>query len=114
MIWGRHAVVLLCVALVGCATTESDGAPRSELDKAIGRCVISVGAGAILGAIVGNNAGRGNAGRGAVIGAAAGGVLCAVMLKVARDKDEILARQKAAVAQGGFQRTTFQGKEGPV
>lgn len=109
------ACALVIASLVaGCATSDSSGQPKSELDKAIGRCVVSVGVGAVLGAIAGNNSGRGNAGRGAVIGAAAGGVICAVMLKVAKDKDAILARQQAAVAQGVSQRTSFQGKEGQV
>jgi hypothetical protein len=113
----KSLTAFCCVALLSlpmAGPAQAAKAPKSQIDKAIGRCVASVAIGALLGAAVGNNSGRGNAGRGAVIGAAAGGVVCAVILKVAKDKDALLAHQREAVVLGGMQRTTFEGHDGPV
>ncbi|WP_165184300.1 YMGG-like glycine zipper-containing protein [Caulobacter soli] len=108
-------VVLLSLQAASPAqAAKAPRVPKSQIDRAIGRCVATVAIGALLGAAVGNNSGRGNAGRGAVIGAAAGGVVCAVILKVAKDKDALLAHQQEAVALGGMQRATFEGHDGPV
>ena len=117
MVMVKRSMALSCallLALPAAGPAQAARAPKSSIDKAIGRCVASVAVGALLGAVVGNNTGRGNAGRGAVLGAAAGGVVCAVLLKVAKDKDALLAHQRDAVAQGGLQRATFEGHDGPV
>ncbi len=95
------AVAATALMVSGCATTGGgSGGPMSELDRANGRCVASVLLGAVAGAIVGNNVGDGNAGRGAAIGATAGGVYCIVIREAAREKDAILAYQAAAAQRG--------------
>lgn len=83
--------------------------PRSEIDKAIGKCVASVAIGGVLGALAG---GRHHAGQGALAGAAIGGVVCVVLLKAAKDKQAMLDIQRQQVAMGGVQTTSFNGQEG--
>jgi hypothetical protein len=113
-------LALGCAALVVAVPVNSalaahSATPKSELDKVIGRCMVTVGVGAVLGGILGNQSHSRNGGmRGALAGAAIGGALCAVMVKVAKDKDAILERQRAAVATGQYQNTSFTGNEGTV
>jgi hypothetical protein len=117
MFIAKKLAVFSCAVLLALPVTtpaQAARAPKSQIDKAIGRCIASVAIGALLGAAIGNNSGQGNAGRGAVLGAAAGGVVCAVLLKVAKDKEALLQHQREAVALGGAQRTTFQGHDGPI
>ena len=111
----RNLVAASCallLALPAAAPAHAARGPKSEIDKAIGRCVASVLIGGLVGAAIGNNTGRGNAGRGAALGAAAGGAVCVVLLKVAKDKQALMDYQREQVAQGGLQRATFTGREG--
>jgi len=78
---------------------------KTEVEKAMGRCAATVLVGALLGAAVGSDSGQ--AGRGAAIGAAAGAGVCAIMLKVASNKDkERLREAQLAAANSGASQTT--------
>lgn len=107
---------LISLSLVaGCATTET-GQPRTAMQRAIGQCMMSVGVGAILGAVVGNNTGQGNAGRGALTGAAAGGAVCAVLLAMAGEEDRrrVEQAQVMAASTGQPQVAEYVGADGSV
>jgi hypothetical protein len=97
-----------------CATTGEGQTTeaKSEIDRAVGRCAASVIGGALLGAIIGNNTGRGNAGRGALIGASAGGLACTVIMAAAREKAALLDSQRAAIAAGADSRQEIRAKDG--
>lgn len=109
----RLSIALISISLLGGGEAQAK-APKSEIDKAISRCVASVVIGGLLGAVIGGSSGRGNAGKGALIGTAAGGAVCVVLIKVAKDKDALLAAQRQQVAMGGEQETNLQGREGPM
>jgi hypothetical protein len=100
---------------VAMAQPAYQSAPKSELDKAIDRCVLSVGAGAAVGAIFGALSRRRNGvAYGAGAGAVVGTVACAVMGKIQLDKDIVLQRQRDAIAAGQSQQASFQGQDGQV
>jgi hypothetical protein len=63
---------------------------QTAVEKAIGRCVLAVTGGAVLGALLG---GRRNAGRGALLGAGAGAGICVMMVSVASGQDKARLRQ---------------------
>lgn len=89
-------VAAASITLSGCATT---GGPRTEVDKAFGKCVGTVAGGAILGALISSALG-GDAGDGALVGAGVGAGACAVLLVVASEKDrENIRRQQAMAAE---------------
>lgn len=76
--------------LSGCATT---GGQKTAVDRALSKCVLSVGGGALLGGIIGNNVGDGNAAKGAVIGGLAGAGVCGFILNRASKEDKERIRQ---------------------
>jgi outer membrane lipoprotein SlyB len=82
------------------SATVADAKPKkvkyakSEIDKAIGKCALSVLGGAVLGGLV---AGKKNRAAGALGGAAIGGVVCALIVDDAKKKDRIYQAQLAAV-----------------
>lgn len=112
----RAAVCAVLLANAACATTEGlqTSEARSEIDRAVARCTMSVIGGALLGAVVGNNMGDGNARQGAAIGAAGGGVVCAVIMAAAREKAALIESQRAAVAAGMGGRTEIATKDGKI
>lgn len=87
---------------------------KTNVERAIGKCFASVLGGALLGALIGKAAG--DSGKGALVGAAAGGVACAIMLKVAKDKDKEQIRQAQLLALNNnqFTRTQWTTEEGEV
>lgn len=103
----------VCIAAVlgGCETTGTPGAPHTNMDRAIGQCMLTVGAGALIGALVGGNRNRGT---GAVVGAGVGAGACAVLLAMAsaKDKQELAQAQQAALMTGQAQRVDYVGDDG--
>ena len=98
-------VMLACLVagLGGCAgqqpsmdrgSVSDAGSPGQEtaVHRAIAQCFVSVGIGAVGGAILGAALGR-NGGGGALVGAAVGAGACAVLLKVAADQDQAQINQ---------------------
>lgn len=82
---------------------------KSEADKAIGKCLAVVIGGALLGALAGGKKSRGT---GAVVGAAAGGAVCAVLMANAKRKDHILAAQRETAMRNESYATSFQDDNG--
>jgi len=117
LIMASGCVIALAAAPIEAAfaQTATPPPPRSEIDKAIGRCVLAVGAGAIVGALFGGaSRSRNGVAYGAGAGAMAGGIACAVMLKIQHDKQAILEHQQAAIAADQDQQVSFQGQDGLV
>lgn len=81
------------------SATVADAKPKkvkyakSEIDKAIGKCALSVLGGAVLGGLI---AGKKNRATGALGGAAIGGIVCALIVDDAKKKDRIYQAQLAA------------------
>lgn len=102
--------------LSGCATTggPGGGAPQTAMQRTYGNCLIAIGAGAVLGAIIGNNTGSGNARRGAGTGALAGVGLCGVMMAMAsaEDRRRIAEAEYAALETGQERLDTYVGDDG--
>lgn len=104
--------------LSGCAdTTGGTNRPgatqQTATERAIGKCVVAVGGGALLGALIGDSK------KDALIGAGIGATACAVMLQVAsrEDKARLAAAEQAALranraATQSF--TTTGGKQATV
>lgn len=90
------------------AATHLDG--QTEVDKAVGKCIATVAAGAALGALLGGH----NRGRGAAIGAGLGVGACAIMLAVAnnRDKERLRQLQLQAANTGASQSDQWQTADG--
>lgn len=90
-----------------CLAMPAHGAPKdpkpriekSEVDKAVGKCVGAVVVGGLLGGLLG---GKRNRGAGIVAGAAAGGVVCAILMQTAKRKDRIIAAQRQAAIRGSY------------
>lgn len=87
---------------------------KTHVDRAIGKCVLSVVGGAILGGLIG--AAAGSTKKGALIGGAAGVGLCAILMKVASDKDKAYVRQAQldAANLGQYQTRSWRGSEGDL
>lgn len=69
---------------------------KTEVDKAVGKCVLAVLLGGVTGAVVGRVVGgKHKTDDGAIIGVVAGGAACAVMINNAKRKDRIIAAQIA-------------------
>ena len=83
-------VAAMTVGLGACATADGT---QTAVQRAMGQCVVSVGGGALLGAVIGNNIGDGDAKRGAVIGAVAGAGVCGFLLYRASEEDKARIRQ---------------------
>lgn len=84
--------VLVVLATSSCKTTNPYTGEQ-EMTNTAQKAMIGAAGGAILGAVIGNNTGDGDAGRGAVIGAAAGGLAGAGIGKY-MDKQEAAIRAK--------------------
>ena len=100
------------LAISACATT----AEQTAVQRAIGQCAVTVGGGALLGAVIGNNTGDGDAGTGAVIGAVAGAGACAFLLYRASEQDKQRIRELELAAlnaeQTGRTVNTFTAENG--
>ncbi len=115
----KRAVALVLVAALAssCATgpRDADGHPRTALDRSIGQCIVSIGLGAIAGALLGAAINRrGGAGTGAAIGAGAGAVECAIIVAVNNEEDRARIRQaeQAAYSSGQGSTTQYAGEDG--
>lgn len=106
------AAMAVTMTLGGCATTGSN-APLTTEQKIAG-CIATVAAGALLGAVIGNNTGSGDAGSGAAWGAAAGGAACAVWLAFENEKDKrrLAEAQLAAINSNMTYTDTWTGDDG--
>lgn len=99
------------------AAVQSFNAPRFEgqtqVERTMGRCVVAVAGGALVGAFLG---GRRNAGRGALIGAGAGIGICAYMMSVAsaRDKERLRELQLQAMNSGQTVQDQWQTSDGKM
>lgn len=83
---------------------------KSEVDKAVGKCVGTVLGGAFLGALI---AGKKDRATGALAGAAVGGGICALIVDDAKKKDRVFEAQlRAASAQNGQHTSTFTDDAG--
>jgi hypothetical protein len=72
---------------------------KTEVDQAVGKCVLAVLLGGVAGAATGRViGGKRKTDDGAIIGAVAGGAACAVMIKNAKRKDRIIAAQIATAS----------------
>jgi len=114
----RAVALALIAALAGsCATgpRDSEGHPRTALDRSIGQCVatmaISTIAGALLGAAINR---RNGAATGAAIGAGAGAVQCAIIIALnnEQDRERIRQAEQAALVAGRSSTTTYLGSDG--
>jgi hypothetical protein len=79
------------------------------MDRAIRNCLFAVGAGALIGGVIGNNTGSGSAGRGAAAGAIVGAGACAVFVAVANEQDRARMRELelAAIRSNSSQSQQF-------
>ena len=104
------AVMMLSAA--GCATT---GEPLTAEQKMV-RCGAMVAGGAILGGVIGNNTGDGDAGTGALVGALAGGGACGVWLAFQNEQDKrrLMEARLAALEQGQSVEESWTGTDGRV
>ena len=109
-------ILITSLLLCSCATGPHDsGEPQTALDRSISQCIVSVGAGAILGALLGGIANRrGGAGTGAAIGAGAGAVACIVILAINNKEDRERVRQArlTALQSGADETTRYVGDDG--
>jgi hypothetical protein len=92
------------------ATYNAEGrrlSGRTFVEKSIGTCLAAVLVGALAGGLI-----KGK--RGALVGAAAGGVVCAVLLKAASDKDKARVReaQLAALNSNQIQKASWSTDQG--
>jgi hypothetical protein len=84
---------------------------QTQVEKTVGKCVVAVAGGAIIGALLG---GRQNAGRGALIGAGAGVGVCAYMMSVAsaQDKARLKELQLRSLNSGQSTQDQWQTSDG--
>lgn len=113
----KQAVAALCAAgmVASCATSTGSGVSGGwQVDSIVSKCVLAIGGGALLGAIVGAAAGGNRRiGAGAAIGAGAGGVLCAVMASLdAQDRERVRLAQLDAATTGSVRSSTYVGADG--
>lgn len=111
----NRVVASLCLFAV-CMTsslTPATAAPskyaKSEVDKAVAKCVGALFGGALLGGLLG---GKKDRKKGVLIGAAAGGILCAIIVRNAKRKDRILAAQRETAKNNRNYQTVFQDDNG--
>lgn len=109
------ALATVSLVLSSCATTGSE-VHQSAMQRAQGQCLVSVAAGAVLGAIIANNSGSGNASRGAGRGALVGAGICAALLAMAsaEDKRRIQEAEYAALETGQEREDTYVGSDGKL
>jgi len=97
-IWNAMAGLALVLATAQPAAALQTGRAsgsridgKTQVDRAIGQCLAAVLLGALGGTVI-------KKGKGTLIGAAAGGLVCAVLIKVASNKDKTRIRQAQLVA----------------
>lgn len=102
-------VAVASLALTSCAT-----AGGTAMDRAWGQCGVAVVGGAVLGAIIGNNTGSGNARQGAGTGGLLGVGICGVLLAMASEEDKRRIREAeyAALETGQDREDSYVGKDG--
>lgn len=98
------------LGLAGCATTGS----QTAMERARGQCGAAIIGGAILGTIIGNNTGDGDAGDGALVGAGLGVGVCAVLMSMASAEDQarIAELERQALESGAERRQAYVGQDG--
>jgi hypothetical protein len=127
MIGTRPLALVLAASMTLSACVKNTGQmapaapPKSEvrvspqstaMQKAIGECIVTIGAGALIGALLDKK-------RGAVAGAAIGGVGCVALIQVADKKDRArIAEEEARAVRANASRTqtikTQSGKTATV
>lgn len=123
------AISLIALLVSGCTTTSSNtssGATvtrtatvspvrQTEMQKAVGRCIATVGVGAVLGGVLGSLSGR-NTAAGAMAGAAVGAGACAVLVQVAAAEDQARIREleREAIRANATQKRQITTKSGQV
>ena len=105
----RASVLLLSISLSlsGCAgAVGSDGQPRSALERSVGTCIVSVGAGVLVDMLTNKQ----RIGAGTAVGAG----LCAVVLAMNNEEDKRRVReaQLAALNADTDRTETYVGKDG--
>ena len=102
-------MIAAVVALSGCSTTGG-----TAMDRAWSQCGVAVVGGALLGAIIGNNTGDGNARQGAGTGSLVGVGICGVLLAMAseEDKQRIREAEYAALETGREREDSYIGADG--
>lgn len=109
----RLAISVACLGLTasGCATTGA-GAPQTVQQKIV-RCAAVAGGAGLLGAVIGNNVGDGDAKSGALIGAGLGGAACAAWTAFAGDDRRRLEdAQRRAVVENRTITDSWTGADG--
>ena len=111
------ATLMIAALLTGaCATgpRDSEGRPRTALDRSIGQCAVSIIGGALVGALLGAATRRGGAGTGAAIGAGVGTVACVIILAVnnEEDRERIRQAQQRAYQAGRSATVQYVGQDG--
>lgn len=97
-----------CLMLSGCATSGS------AMERAWQQCGVAVVGGAIIGGIIGNNTGNGDAQQGMTTGLLTGGGICAVLLAMASEEDKRRIREAeyAALETGEVREDSYIGEDG--
>lgn len=103
------STALIAASIVSTPALAKTRYAKTEVEKSIGKCLVTVAGGGILGFLIG---GKKDRAKGAVLGAAAGGVACAVIMRNAKRKDNIIAAQRETAAHGASYRTVFQDDDG--
>jgi hypothetical protein len=116
--------VSMTAVLIGCTTTDQSypsasvandaPAPKTAMQRAVANCFMTVGLGAVAGAVIGAAFGRNNAGAGAIVGAGVGAGACAALVKVAAAEDQAHMRdlERQAVAANVSQTQAFTTTRG--
>ena len=107
------ASIGVVAVLAGCADTANMGGAsrpvqQTAVQKAISKCVLTVGGGALLGALIGDSK------QGAVAGALLGAGACAVFMEVASREDQarLAAAEQAALKANRAPTRSFKTKAG--
>ena len=106
-VFAMTGILAGCVQPVGNTTHPRPAAQQTAMQKAIGRCVFSVGAGAVLGALIDD-------GDGALKGAALGLGACGILIQVAaaEDRARIAAAEREALQANAARTTSFATTDG--
>lgn len=104
------ALAASTLVLNGCATTGTG--PRTAQEK-IARCLAVAGGSGLLGSIIGNNVGDGDARQGALIGAGIGGAACAAWTAFSgEDQRRLEDAQRRAAVEGRTVDESWTGTDG--
>ena len=106
------AISLICQVTAACVGSGPNG-QMTALDKSINECAGSLLIGTALGALAGAAINH-KAGQGALYGAGAGGVMCAVFLAMnnAQDKARVRQSEIAAATSGNATTDQYVGNDG--